>query len=238
MQTVVQQRQGHEVASQEAGLAFAAPDGCLPHACWPYRPQTKGKTERLMGFVHDDCCLGRVFQDLADLNRPCAAWRTEVNQRPHGTTRVPPVVRWHLEQTALLPLPTLNWDPTPVETRLVQRACFIAYGAKRYSMPHPDGGQCVTVKADTAQRRIPADTVLIATHAVASGTGQMVVDPAHYVGLQPPCHPTHYRSPAPPEPAPAAPRGVRWDHPALTGVVDRRPLSVYAARCEAGGGAL
>jgi transposase len=237
MKTVVKHREGHEVTYQEAFLAFAAHYGFLPHACWPYRPQTKGKTERLVGFVHDDFFLGRVFQDLPDLNRQCAAWRIEVNQRPHGTTRVPPMARWQLEQTALLPLPTLDWDPTPVETRLVQRDCFISYGANRYSVPHPYVGQRVTVKADTAQLRIYADTVLIATHALASGTGQMVLDPAHYVGLQPPSRSSHARSPAPPEPAPSAPLGVRWDHPALTVVVERRPLSVYEALCEEGGGA-
>ena len=73
METVVKQRQGHEVTYQEAFLAFAAHYGFLPHACWPYRPQTKGKIEQLVGFMHDDFFVGRMFHDLTDLNRQLCA---------------------------------------------------------------------------------------------------------------------------------------------------------------------
>jgi hypothetical protein len=237
LKTVVQPRHGHEVTSQEAFLAFAVHYGFRPHACWPYRPQTKGKTERLVGFVHEDFFLGRLFQDLVDLNRPCAAWRTEVNQRPHGTTKGPPVERWHMEQAALLPLPGLDWDPTPVETRLVQRDCFISSGATRYSVPQRYVGQHVTVKADLPQLRISADTTRIATHAMASGTGQMVLDPAHDAGRLPAPRVLSPPAALPPSPPPAPP-GMPTGPPAWTVVVERRPLAVYEALCEEAGGTL
>jgi transposase len=233
MKTVVKQRQGHEVTYQDAFLAFAAHYGFLPRACWPYRPQTKGKTERLVGFVHDDFFVGRGCQDLTDLNRQSAMWCTEVNQRPHGTTGVPPVVRWQAEQAALLPLPALDWDPTPIETRLVQRDCFISFEANRYSVPHDYVGRRVTVKADTHQVRIYADTALIATHPLAAGKGQMVLDPTHYADL----HPVYQTSaPHPPASPPPVATAVLWAHPALTIAVERRPLAVYEALCEGPGG--
>jgi transposase len=234
MKTVVKQRQGHEVTYQEAFLAFAAHYGFLPHACWPYRPQTKGKTERLVGFVHDDFFVSRMFHDLTDLNQQCTTWCTEVNQRPHGTTGVPPVVRWHTEQPALLPLPPHAWDPTPVESRLVQRDCFISYGANRYSVPHRYVGQQVIVKVDWHHLRIYADAELIATHPLSAGKGQMILDPTHYAGLQPSHRRPCAQGPMPlPPPEPTA---VLWAHPALAVVVERRPLAVYEAFCAGPGG--
>lgn len=233
MKTVVKHRQGHEVTYQETFLAFAAHYGFLPWACWPHRPETKGKTERLVGFVHEDFFLGRAFRDQADLNGQCAAWLTEVNQRPHGTTGVPPLVRWEAERGALLPLPAVDWDPTPVETRLVQRDCFLSFDANRYSVPHRHVGQRVPVKADAQQVRIYADTELIATHPRAAGKGQLVLDPTHYAGLHPVHRPSRSKPAAPPPPAPA---GVLWAHPALAILVERRPLTVYEALCHGLGG--
>jgi hypothetical protein len=60
------------------------------------------------------------------------------------------------------------------ETRPGLRDCCISSGANRYAVPRPDGGQRLPVKADPTQRRICADPALIATPALASGTGQAV----------------------------------------------------------------
>jgi transposase len=121
LKTVVTPRQGHEVTYQDAVLACTAHDGVLPHAGWPSRPQTQGRTERRGGVVPDDCFVGRLFHELTGLHQQCTTWCTEVKQRPHGTTGTAPVVRWHTEPPALLPWPPHAWDPTPVESRLVQR---------------------------------------------------------------------------------------------------------------------
>jgi hypothetical protein len=93
--------------------------------------------------VHDDFFVGRRVHDLTALNRQCPTWCTEGNRPPLGTTGVPAVVRWHTEPPALLPLPSHAWDPLPVESRLVQRDGFIAYGATRDSVPHRYVGQQV-----------------------------------------------------------------------------------------------
>jgi transposase len=43
-----------DVVWQERLLAFASHYGYLPQACWPYRPQTKGKVENAIGYHERD----------------------------------------------------------------------------------------------------------------------------------------------------------------------------------------
>lgn len=132
LRSVVKRRRGTEVTFQEAFLAFASHYGFVPRACWPYRPETKGKVERLIQFVERDFFLGRLFRDRAGLRTQLAAWCAAVNARPHGTTGLPPVQRWAQERPHLLPLPAGGLDVTPVETRRVSRDCLVHYGGNRY----------------------------------------------------------------------------------------------------------
>jgi transposase len=97
------------VTFNEALLEFAGRYGFAPRLCRPYRAKTKGKVERMIGYVKDACLVGRTFTDLADMNAQIAAWLAgEAHVREHATTGERPLDR--LERENLAPL-------TPIRPR-------------------------------------------------------------------------------------------------------------------------
>jgi len=73
-------------------LDFALYAGFTPKFCQPYRPRTKGKVERGVGYVRQNFWVrvGHEVRagtlDLAGLNRRARAWSEQIaNQRVHGT---------------------------------------------------------------------------------------------------------------------------------------------------------
>lgn len=105
MKTVVIKRgQGGNHHFNPKFLDFAGTIGFRPKLCRPYRAQTKGKVERIIGYVKDRFLLGRTFADLNDLNRRLLAWlETEANTRIHSTTKAVPFIR--LTEEKLLKVP-------------------------------------------------------------------------------------------------------------------------------------
>ena len=86
------------VTFNEALLDFAGRFAFRPRLCRPARPQTKGKVERMIGYVKDAGLVGRTFLDLPDMNAQLMAWlEAEANVREHATTGERPVDRLALE---------------------------------------------------------------------------------------------------------------------------------------------
>ena len=86
------------VTFNEALLDFAGRYGFRPQLCRPYRPQTKGKVERVIGYVKDAFLVGRIFTDLDDMNTQMLAWLDgEANRRVHTTTGAVPAERLLVE---------------------------------------------------------------------------------------------------------------------------------------------
>jgi transposase len=224
--TVVISRQRGTVRFHPTLLALAAHYGFTPFACQPYRPQTKGKTERVVGFVHHDFFVGRGVRDLADLNAQVLAWCAETDARVHGTTHERPAARWATEHAALRALPGIAFDLTRVEFRRVSRDCFISVDGNSYSAPWRSAGQAVTVKLTDTHLRIYQDTALLAEHIRQAGSrGAVVTSAAHFAGLRP-----RSRSPSPPQPRPPsepAATVLAWAQRAFGVTVAQRPLRVY-----------
>ena len=87
------------VTFNEALLDFAGRFAFRPRLCRPARPQTKGKVERMIGYVKDSGLTGRTFIDLADMNVQLMSWlENEANVRDHATTGERPVDRLAREQ--------------------------------------------------------------------------------------------------------------------------------------------
>ena len=99
------------VTFNEALLDFAGRFGFRPQLCRPYRPQTKGKVERTIGYVKDAFLVGRVFTDIDDMNARVLSWlENEANMRVHATTGAVPAKRLPLE--GLTPLAeAMPWVP-------------------------------------------------------------------------------------------------------------------------------
>jgi transposase len=85
----------------ERFLDLAGRYGFTPHACRPYRARTKGKDERMVGYIkHNFFVRYHDFESWAHLNQLAEQWlANEADQRVHGTvTTTPPI-----SNTARLP---------------------------------------------------------------------------------------------------------------------------------------
>lgn len=175
-----------QVVWQERLLSFASHYGFVPQACWPARPQTKGKVENAVGFHERDFLLGLdpVPKDDVDLNARALGWCEEVAQRVCSTTSQPPRERWEQERPYLLCLPPSDFDCRPVETRRVLREAMVSYGGNRYSVPARLVGERLTVKEDFDHTiHLYADADEVAVHRLVPGRGQRVIVKEHHAPL-------------------------------------------------------
>ncbi|MCX4024613.1 IS21 family transposase [Endozoicomonas sp. SM1973] len=120
----------------------------MPKACRPRRPQTKGKDERMVGYIkHHFFQRYRQFDSLDHLNQQAQQWlQTEADQRIHGTYKAPVMERFHQEQTALIPLPMQRYDTSYRESRLVNWDGYIDVSGNRYSVPDSEVGKQVIIR--------------------------------------------------------------------------------------------
>ena len=121
--------------------------GFVPKACRPYRPRTKGKVERAVGYVKQHFFQRyRAFESFAHLNQLLEAWLLEeADQRLHGTVREVVAERFERERPALLPLPAHRYVTSYIETRQVGWDAYVNVRGNRYSVPSAYCGQRVTV---------------------------------------------------------------------------------------------
>jgi transposase len=171
---------------QERLLAFASHYGFLPQACWPYRPQTKGKVENTIGFHERDFLLGLdpAPANDAELNRRALSWCEEVADRVCASTGVTPRARFAEEHAYLRPVPAVAFDCRSLDTRRVLREAVIAYRANRYSVPASLVGTRVTVKPGfDGTLRVYADLDEVAVHPCLSGRRQISILPEHHALL-------------------------------------------------------
>jgi transposase len=212
-------------------LAFASHYGFVPQACWPARAQTKGKVENAIGYHRRDFLLGLdpSPQDDAELNRRALEWCEQVAGRVCATTGVTPRERFEEERAYLRPLPGLDFDCRPMETRRVLREAMVAYAGNRYSVPARHVGQLVTVKEGfDATLRFYADTEEVAVHPCLVGRGQRSVLPEHHAPLWEAVKQlgkNRVRAAEHLEQEAAAASVSLW-RPSLV-AVERRPLSLY-----------
>jgi transposase len=230
MKTWVVERIDGEPRFQLKMLDFASYYGFVPRVCHPYRPETKGKIESTIRYVKSSFWPGIDFDSLAGLNQQAFLWYEEANRRPHGTTREVPYER--LGREVLTPLDGQpDYDTSYYSPRQVAKDCLLSYHGNRYSVPYAYAGKSVVVREglDSGAIRIFHQQDLIAEHRLASGKGDMVIQPEHYGSL-------------PRRPKQAAPKsatlvaelmpgpGVGLHHPIPE--VECRPLSVYQPLCE------
>jgi transposase len=212
---------------QERLLAFASHYGFLPQACWPARPQTKGKVENAVGYHERDFLRGLepLPANDAELNRRALVWCEEVAGRVSAATGVSPRERMQEELPSLRRLPALGFDCRSVETRRVLREAVVAYEANRYSVPARFVGEQVTLKEDfdgTLHAYAGADE--IAVHQRLAGRGQHSIVKEHHAPLWKALGRLGEQRRS--KPLAASPNISLWQPPVVN--VERRPLGVYA----------
>lgn len=84
--------------------------GFTPRACRPHRPRTKGKVERMVGYVkHNFFVHYRRFDSFAHVNQLLRQWLAqEADQRDLRQFHQTPAERFEAEKTALQPLPPVR----------------------------------------------------------------------------------------------------------------------------------
>jgi hypothetical protein len=175
----------------------------VPRACRPARAQTKGKDERMVGYVkHHFFVRYRAFESGAHLNQLAEQWlREEADQRRHGTVQEIVAERFAREAPTLRPLPPQRYDTAYREIRQVSWDAYIDVRGRRYSVPASLAGRSVQIRLTLdGELAVYDGDHLVATHRMRPVEPGWVTVPAHHAAL--------------------------W---ADTLAVERRPLAVYEA---------
>lgn len=189
-----------EVVWHPGFAAFCKDRNILMRTCRVRRARTKGKIERVVGYVKHNALAGRSFASFEALRRHLVRWADDVaDRRIHRTTRERPADRFErAERAALRPLPA---RVLPVRTRRLNRRasndCFVDVDTVRYSVPHRFVRENVQVVVDRQHVEVWHRGVRIACHVRSEEPHSTVSDPAHFAGL--------YKPAAAPAPGAATP---------------------------------
>lgn len=175
-----------EVLFNERFHAFTRYWDVKPQACAPYRPRTKGKDERGVGYVKHNAIAGRSFASWAALEAHLAWWMREVaDVRTHGTTGEAPIIRFERDEAGIL-RPLGNRPPfgqLRELTRRVQNDGCIDVDTNHYSVPWRLIGTGVSVLVCGDEVRISHAGAEVARHSERHGRRERSVMTAHLRGI-------------------------------------------------------
>ena len=157
--------------------------GFTPRACKPYRARTKGKDERMVGYVKGNFFVRyRSFESWAHLNQLAEQWlREEADQRVQNTVKEVVAERFERERPHLKPLPRVRYDTAYFKLRRVASDAYVDVRGNRYSVPAELIGQRVAVRIglDGALRIYLAEK-LVAQHLLRSKEEGWGTIPEHH----------------------------------------------------------
>jgi len=157
--------------------------GFTPRACQPYRARTKGKDERMVGYVKAHFFVRyRSFDSWSHLNAVAEQWlREEADPRMHGTVHEVVAERFLREQPTLQTLPKQRYDTSYIEHRHVSWDSYIEVRGNRYSVPANLVGRVVLVRISLDDRvHVFADEMLVATHQLQPASAGWVTVAEHH----------------------------------------------------------
>jgi hypothetical protein len=136
----------------------------------------KGRVERAVPGVRDDCFAGEVLTTLDDARALACRWcLEEYGLRRHSRTQRRPLEHFQIEeQPVLRAAPTTPYDIPLWNEPKVARDQLASIGKALYSIPHPYVGQVVTARADSQIVRVYARGLLIKTHPRKPPGGQSI----------------------------------------------------------------
>jgi len=160
--------------------------GFIARACRPNRARTKGKDERMVGYVkHNFFERYRSFESFAHMNRLAERWLAEeADRRLHGTVKEVVSERFEREAPVLGPLPAVRYDTSYRERRAVAWDGYVEVRGNRYSVPDRLCGSMVTVRIGLdGMLSIYDDGEKIAEHRLRPGDEGWVTIPSHHARL-------------------------------------------------------
>lgn len=138
--------------------------------------QDKGRVERAVPGVRDDCFAGEVLTTLDEARAWGRHWcRNDYGLRRHSRTQRRPLEHFQTEeQGVLLPAPVAPYDIPLWSDPKVGRDQLAAVDKALYSIPHPYVGQYVSARADAQIVRFYVRGLLIKTHPRKVPGGQSI----------------------------------------------------------------
>jgi hypothetical protein len=170
----------------ECFLDLADQYGFTPRACRPYRARTKGKDERMVGYIkHHFFVRYRSFESWAHLNQLAEQWLAEeADRRVQGTVKEVVAERFKREYPFLKGLPAQRYDTSYLEYRKVGWDGYIHVRGNRYSVPIELAGQVVAIRIGLNDEfRVFAGEKVIAWHRLCSAEQGWVTKPEHHAAL-------------------------------------------------------
>ncbi len=155
----------------ERFLDLAGNYGFTPRACRPFRARTKGKDERMVGYIKGNFFVRyRSFDSFEHMNLLAEQWlKEEADQRIHGTVKEVVAQRFLREAPALGALPVTRYDTSYREQRMVHWDGYIDVQGNRYSVPSFLCGKQVTVTISLDGRlSVYAGDIKVADHFLRS----------------------------------------------------------------------
>ena len=145
--------------------------GFTPRACKPYRARTKGKDERMVGYIkHNFFVRYRSFENWEHLNQLAEQWlKEEADLRVQGTVKEVVAERFQREKPDLQALPLVRYDTSYLEFRQAAWDGYIEVRGNRYSVPAALAGQRVAVRIGLdGLLRVYHTENLVASHSLKS----------------------------------------------------------------------
>jgi hypothetical protein len=183
---VIKHRIGDRVQFNERFVDLAGHYGFAPRACRPYRARTKGKDERMVGYVQGNFFQRyRDFESFAHMNRLAISWLAEeADPRFQRTVQEVVAERFVREAPHLSPLPPVRYDTSYVERRFASWDGYVDIRGNRYSVPDDYRGRAVTVRIRLdGTAAVFADDVLVIEHRLRPARDGWVTVPAHHERL-------------------------------------------------------
>ena len=170
-----------------AFLDLAGHYGFAPRACRPYRARTKGKDERMVGYIkHNFFQRYRSFASLEEANNLALAWLAQIaDRRLHGTVREIVSERFGRELPHLRQLPAVRFDTSYREHRQVGFDGYIDVRGNRYSVPDDYRAKVVAVRIGLGdgRLRVYSGDELICEHLLKSAAEGWSTVPEHHARL-------------------------------------------------------
>lgn len=183
---VIEHRIGQKVKYNERFLDFASHYGFQPRACRPYRARTKGKDERMVGYIkHHFFVRYRDFESLEHMNQLAEHWLDEeADPRVHGTVKEVVLERFRREAPHLGPLPAVRYDTSYREHRFAHWDGYIDIRGNRYSIPDELRGSVVTVRIGLdSTLRVYAEELKVAEYRLRDASEGWMTVPSHHARL-------------------------------------------------------
>ena len=132
-------------------------------------------------YVKRSFFYARDFIGVDDLNNQAMEWlETVANAKTHGTTGCIPAEQLLEEQKYLKPLPQIKEALPVTEKRKATKTSLISIDANKYSVPAQFARKAVRYLRYEDRIEILDDKNVIATHQLARGKNQTIINDDHY----------------------------------------------------------